>query len=181
MEKNVNFNVNARTRMLVYLTAGVILIFLFVNFFFPALGLKIKNIDKQIKLKEVELKSAINIQNKKEDIAADYKAYNGYLAENKISEADMLAGFLKEVESIAQRTKVSIVNFTPGDQSREIGGNKVFYADARLEATPDQFYSFLNAIHASRLLIKVDKLVITAKDENASALRVDATISMTVL
>ncbi len=181
MEKSTKFNLNTRTRILVYAAAAVIFIFLSEKFFFSNLGARIKNIDRQIKLKEVELKSGVSIQNKKEDIMTDFQTFKGYLNENSMSDADLEAGFLKEMEKIAQKSKVSIVSLTPGDKKSGIGGNEVFYADARIEATLDQFYSFLYEIQSSKLLIKIERMSISVKDENASALRADATISMTVL
>jgi len=181
MKKIMNFNIDARTRTLIYVTGGLVLAFLFQKFFLSALNVKIKNISRQIQLKEVDLKSGTAIQNKKEMIAEDYKAYKDYLKDKGSSDTDVVAKFLKEVETIAQKTQIAIVSLTPDNESHEVGGNKVFYADAKIEANLDQFYSFLNEIQNSRLLIKIDKLGISVKDEAGSALRIDATISMTAV
>ena len=181
MKKLINFNLNPRARILAYVAGGVIFLFLFEKFFFSNLRARIKTIDKEIRLKEVELKTGVGIQDKKGQIGLDYKIYSGYLGDQKASAVDNQTAFLKELEGIAQKTGVSIVNLTPDNQSKEVGGSKVFYADARLEATVDQFYSFLGEIQNSKLLIKIDKLTISAKDENASSLRLDTTISMTAL
>lgn len=172
---------DTRTKILAGVTMAVISIFVFEKFFFAGLRTRIKNIDREIKLKEVGLKSAIAIQNKKGTIELDYKAYKAYIDTKQLSDAGRVANFLKELESIAQKTRVSIINLTPNEQNKTIDGNKVFYADMRVEASIDELYAFLNEIQNSKLLIKVDKAAISTKDEAASTLRVDTTVSMTVL
>jgi hypothetical protein len=183
LKKMMNFDLTPRAKLLAYVTAALVFVFIFEKLFFAPLRVRIKTVDKQIKLKELELKTGVAIQNKKESIMEDYKKYKSYLQdrESKPSDADLVAKFLKELENIAQRTHVSIVNLTPDDQIRTLDGNKIFYADARIEVTLDQFYSFLSEIQSSKLLIKIDKMAVSTKDENASALRMDATISMTAI
>ena len=70
---------DTRTKMLAGLTAAVLFIFIFEKFFFAGLRLRIKTIDREIKVKEVGLKTAISIQGKKDTIEADYKAYKDYI------------------------------------------------------------------------------------------------------
>jgi len=123
----------------------------------------------------------MNIQNRKEFITEDNKAFDRYFGQGKDSDVKLVTDFLKEIEVIAQKTRVSIVNLSPENKSREEGGYKKFYADLRFEAASEQLYQFLNEIQNSRLLIKVEKIAITSRDESAASLKVDATISMAAL
>jgi len=174
-------NLNTRQNFLAAAAILLVALFLFEKLFLSGLRTKIRAMDQEIKKAETGLAVAMNVQARKEFITEDNKAYDRYFGQGKISDVKLVTDFLKEIEVIAQKTRISIVSLNPDNKPREDGGYKKFYADLRFEASSEQIHQFLNEIQNSGLLIKAEKIAITSRDESAASLRVDATISMAAL
>lgn len=174
-------NLNARQNFLAAAAVLLVALFLFDKLFLSGLRTKTKSMDQEIKKAETELAVAMNVQNRKELITEDNKAYDRYFGQGALSDVKIVTDFLKEIETIAKKTGISIVNLNPDNKAREEGGYKKFYADLRFEAASEQLYRFLNEIQNSGLLIKIEKITVTSRDESAASLKVDTTISIAAL
>ena len=171
---------NPKEKMLAYLVGGVIVIFIFQKFILGGIFYRTKKLGQEIKKSEAELSIAMSVQSRKDSIEEDNKLYGVYIPSEKLSDVAAVTDFLKEVEDIAGKSKVSIINLSPESQAKEAGAYKKFYASMKFEATPEAFFAFLAEVQKSKALVKIEKLTMSAKDEFASALRVDATMSMAV-
>ena len=115
-----------------------------------------------------------------DQIIAEYKDYEEYLNIEKLPDKEVFTKFLKEVESIAQESGISILNLAPQNTPEVALGYKKYNADLRAEAKLEQLFNFLDKIDQSTFLIRLDKLSLVPKDEQASALRMETVISIVV-
>lgn len=169
--------VKKREKILIFLVAGIIFIFLANKFLILGLKAKLKKINLQIRLEEEKLRQGLRIQKEKDRIIEEYKKYSEYFkAESQ--DREIVAKFLKEIENITQGSGVLVVNMTPENQPEQVQGYKKFRADLRAEAGVEQLFNFLYKIQESKLLIKLDKISIAPKNEEASVLRIETTISI---
>jgi len=167
-------------KLLLYATIAVVVIFVGQKLLFSGMKGKTKSSGSLITIAEARLKEGMEIQKRKSAILADFKEFKGYLNTENMPEADIATGFLREVESIAKAAKVSIINLTPNNEPLDDGGYRRYTADLRVEGASDQIFNFLKRIQISKSLIKIDKMSLAAKDEQANTLKLDTTISIAI-
>lgn len=173
--------IKKREKILIYAAAAVISIFVINKVFVSAARSGMSSLKSRIAGEEAKLRMGVEFQKRKEALVDEYKGYKEYLKKEKLPEADLFAKFLKEVENIARESRVSILSLNPQNKAEESDGYRKYTADLRMEATPEQFYDFLSRIQKSSLLLKIDKMSVTAKDESGGALRVEMLISIAIL
>ncbi len=169
-----------REKILLYVVGGLVLVYLIEEFFFSDLYKKKKEMNQQIKIQELSLVTNLDIQRRKETILLAYKKYQSYLEMAQVSDRDAIARFLKEIEKMAQGSGVSIVNLNPQNEPEQTEGYKRYTAELRIEGGLAQIFDFLYRIQNAPLLIKLDKVAIAPKNEAASILKVDTTVSLNV-
>jgi len=168
-----------REKIIFSLVMGIITIFLIQRVILSGLGVKISDLNKKIKLSEAAIKSGLSIQKNKEKIIQDYKEYAPFLT-TETQDKDVVARFLKEVEKITQESGLSVVNLTPDNKFEVTAEYKKCKAELRLEGDLEKFLNFLNKVQGREMLIKIDKLTVSSKDDQGKLLRIEATMSMIV-
>ncbi len=174
-------NLNKNQKMLLYAAvfAGVVL--LAEKTVFSGLRNKIKELHQKTRLEEANLKTAIDIQKRKDKIALEYDNYKVYLGEGNRTDTELSTKFLKEIESMAQQSGVIISSLNPRNEFKQIEEYKMYEADLRSEAGEAQMIDFLYKIQKNNMPIKVNKLVVSPKDEKAEVLKIDMTVGVIIL
>jgi len=169
-----------RQKILIYITCGIVGVFLMERFFFTSLRSKAKELNRQIKAEEANLKIGLEIQKRKERATKDYQDYRSFLSATEKSEKELFTGFLREIENLAQKSGLSILNLTPKNEPQNLKDYKKYTAELRAEASLENFIKFLEDLQNNSLLIKLDKLALTPKDEQGNILKLDATVSISI-
>jgi hypothetical protein len=170
-----------KQKKIVYAVAALVALVIVERLFFSPLRTKLKNLNQQIRLEEAELKTGISMQKRKDVISGEIGRYQSYLEiSGSLPEREIVTKFLKEIEKMAGDAHISIISLSPQTQSRDFKDAVEYNADLRAEASPYRIFEFLEKIHASGMLIGLDKLTLAPKDEQASALRLDTTLSIIV-
>ena len=168
-----------KEKVFVYVAITVVALVVLERVFFAGLRAKVAESFQKMKDEEVNLKAGLNIELRKDRITSDYRRYQVYLDAGAAgSDRELATRFLKEVEKIAKDAGVSITSLTPTAQQEEVGPGKRYTAELRAEAPLDKVLTFLSMVEKSTLLIKVDRLSLLAKDEEASALKIETRISI---
>ena len=171
-----------RDKIIVVVAGCVLFMFLTEKFLFANIRSKIKDLRRQIKVEEANLKISFEIEKEKDKIRGEISNYKGYLAvADGLSQQEVMAKFLKEMEKTAKESGVSIVGLTPQNQVEQLGNYTKYIAEMRAEGSPAQIYDFLYRVQSSKLLIRVDKLSISSKDRQAQDLKMDIAISLAVI
>ena len=173
--------INRREKILIYAGAGLIAIFLINKLFLSVIRSSMNTMKSRITSEEAKLKMGIEFQKRKDAMLAEYKGYEAYLKEEKMPEADIFAKFLKEVEGIARESRVSILTLNPQNKVEEADSYRKFTAELKVEASMEELYDFLYRVQNSKLLLKIDRMSVTSKDELGSVLRLDVSISIAIL
>jgi len=171
---------NQKQKILAYVVIGIVFVFLVERLFLSGLRGRLRGIAKEIKVEEARLRKILGVQNAKDRLSLDQKNYQGYLKTKKPEDSEATAELLKEVERLAKEAGLSVVNLNPQPAGEEKTEVRQYKADLRVEANIEQVLNFLNRVQESKLLIKVDKLTLAPKDEQASLLKMEATLSMAV-
>jgi len=171
-------NLKKKQKILCIAAAALVGIFLAERLFFFGMRTKIKNIRQQVKLAEKVLERDLALQQSKDRLVSEYNKYQVYIMPRNFSPDQLVAQFLNEIEKLAKDSAVSVVNLSPQPSPEGAKGNGRIKADLRLEATYNQVLSFMQKVQESRLLIALDRISFTPKDEQASLLRCEIVVSM---
>jgi len=174
----IKIQLKGKQKILVYTVISILVCLFIGRFIFFSLGTRLKQLKQQTKLAEANLKKGLEMQKQKGMISSDYDKYQVFLITEKMEQRQIIEELLKEVERIAKDSGASILNLSPQEAAEQ--GKGRYNADLRIEANAEQILNFLYKIQESKLLIKVDKISVSLKDEQASTLKAEATISITV-
>lgn len=173
------FKIKKREKIIFLVVLGIIILFLMEKIVFSNFRKKMRELNKKIKVQETAIRTGLSIKKSKDRIIQEYKDYAKFLIID-IQDRDIIAKFLKEMERITQDSGLSVVNLAPEEKLIETPEYKEYRANLRLEGNMEQLLNFLNKVQDSSLLIKLVKLNLISKDEQASALRIDVIVSLLV-
>lgn len=168
-----------RERLLWVSTIGLAVLFLGDRLLLSGMRAKGEALRREITEAELTLRSGVGIQKRRGLIESEQKRYGGYFVQ-AASDRELIGTFLKETERIAQEAGAMIVDLTPDNQPAKAGNYKIYKAQLKAEASTEQLLNLLYKLQSSRMLIKLDRFSITPKDDRASLMRLETTISMAV-
>ena len=138
-----------------------------------------EDLRQRIASEEVNLRMGVAIQGRREAILADQQRYGEFLTAGA-SDREAVADLLQELEGIAQRSGVAILNLTPQRRSSKGSDQTGYTAYLKAEAGVEQIFNLLHEIQTSRLLITLDQLTLTPKNDEASTMKIETTVRMVV-
>jgi Tfp pilus assembly protein PilO len=173
---------NKRDRILIFAGFGIFFLFIVQRFLFSPMFTKAGSLQQQIKLEEADLKASLEMEQQKDLIMDERLKYKDYLFSDKnVSDDEEIATFLREVETMVSASGLSIVSLTPQSQAEKGGAYKKYDAQLRVEGAPEKIYNFIYKIQNSRLLMSLSNITVTPKNPEANLLKLETTISLTVL
>jgi Tfp pilus assembly protein PilO len=167
-----------KERAIAVAAAVIIGLFLLDRTVFFAMRKKLSSCRKMITLEESRYKKNLGLLKSKDGILADYNKYRSFLEVPFNDQRQTVAELLKEVERIAQESKVSVLNLSPQESVKQEKEFNRYSADLKMEANSEKLLNFLFKIQSSAFLLKIDRLSVQPKNEEASLLKVDVTVSI---
>lgn len=168
-----------REKILFYLSVSLIIIMALQRFIFKPLSDKLTTLNEEIRAREVSLIKGLRIDRQRDEILKEHKNYEGYL-KIKGSDEEVISRFLGEIERLGRESAVSIIDIKPQSTSKR-SVYKEYIIEVRLEAPMKDLIGFLYHLNNSSLLLKVEKFILTLKDENTDILKISMLISGMVL
>jgi hypothetical protein len=157
---------------------GIVIAFLAARFLFSGLGTRFALLNSQVRLAEAQLARGLQIRNIKDSIKTDFDKYRPYLNVETMEKRQLIEVLLKEIESLAKEADISIVNLSPQEAAGEAREVKEYKADLRAEGGLTQVIGFLTRLQESKLLVRIDKLSLSPKDDTAALLKMEASLSV---
>lgn len=171
---------NKKEKILFFATVACAALFLMDRIFFSGFRQKAQELRSQIKTEELKLKKYLEVEKDKERILRDSRAYEQYIKDAPAQERKIASQLIQEIEHLAKDASVTITNLSSQETPDQASNYKRFKADLRFEARVGQALDFLSRIQESRLLVKIDKITLSPKDELASLLKGEAVVSVAV-
>ena len=163
-------NIKKREKLLAVATISVALIAVIYNFIIePVIG-RWNTIDKKITDKEIILEKYSRILRDKNTIEKLRAKYAKYFETNKLTPEEESAAALSVIEKIARQTNVKITNIKPLS-SKSYGSYNKFTFRIATEAKLDELTKFIYDLQSSDQLLKVDRMVLQAKESEASVIK----------
>jgi Tfp pilus assembly protein PilO len=169
-----------RVKFLVFVTAIGGILFLSDIFLFSPLSKESKALNREIIKTEVALRKALELQSRKEQTLQEYKNIEEYL-KLKGSDEEIVASFLREIETKARKAGVSIIDLKPQSRRQTGGDYREYLIDLRLEGKMEEIVDFIYGVESSKFLLKAKSVSLNLKDEATSLLKGEIKISGIVI
>ena len=139
---------------------------------------KFRAISQQTSASEEKFVRLLGIRQGAQAIQEEHSRYKEYLPGKEADVRVLSEALLRESERIAKEAGVSIINLSPQGTQEAILRSKILKVDLRMEGTPEKVMDFVRLVENSRLLIRIIRLSLSAKDESAALLKGELTIEL---
>ncbi len=139
----------------------------------------LSTLNNSIRDQETAIRKSMNMLLHKEAIIEESREYAAYSVESRNPEEEVV-GVLKEVESVAEKSGVSLVYVKPGTM-RQDKAAKYYYANLECEAPMEQMATFFHSLESSGKLLTIEKYQIQPKNKDSSIARCTMSVYKTVL
>ena len=136
---------------------------------------KMKSLDKEIKEKEDTIRNSLRIVTQKDRILAAKNKYSSF--SNALeSEEEEVTSLLKEIEVLANKSSVYLVDMKPAS-AKGSAGSKKYLINLNCEAQMEQLVDFIYNVENSNELLTIEKYQISPKSKASSVVKCSIYIS----
>lgn len=168
-------NLSTRENRLFYLTLAVVAVWIGQAFIVKPISAKWRRLNEQIAADSLKLEKGERLIGKKDSIKSEYEKVASGVKMAGSAEEEM-AGFLTEIESLANSTGVHLNEVKPLP-AKKLDLYKKFYADLELEGEMTQISAFMRQVQDSPRLLAIDKLTLGSKQAGTNTLKCRIVIS----
>jgi len=150
-----------RERVILYLTAGLIIFALFYNLLLAPVLDRNGELNGEIKRTRVKLSRYMRLLSQKESIQERYIKLNAAAGATD-QPAGILVSALSELEGLAKNTQIRIIDIRPSTSTSSTPRREILI-DLRTEGTMEGYLRFIYDIENSLSLLRIRKLQLNAK------------------
>ena len=141
---------------------------------------QIDSLETQIKQKEESTRRNLHIVSQKERIQSEVRTYASYFSESTQEEENMTS-FLKEVESLANKSSLSIVDMKPAGTKEDKNKVKKILIAISCEGQMEQIMDFMYNVENARSFLTVERYQVGPKSKESSVAVCTMTIAKTLM
>jgi hypothetical protein len=141
---------------------------------------RLSSIEEDIAKEEVTIKQDIRFLGYKDRIVKETQEIDPYLTKKMSTDEEMIAAFLKKIESLASQSKITLikVNPAPGQQSPDFWK---YQADLECSGNLADVISFMHLVNSDTELMKVLKFNFNGKKSDTDEIKATMTIEKIVV
>jgi Tfp pilus assembly protein PilO len=168
-------HLSKREKAIFYATTFVVSLTLLDLLIIGPIFHRIGALDKEIRDKESNIKKSMHILSQKDKIMAESTKYTSFLSQQK-SEEEEMTSTLKEVENLASKSSVYLIDIKPVGV-KTAGTSKKYSVSIDCEAQIEQLTQFMYDVENSPELLTVEKYDMGPKSKESSVARCSMSIS----
>ncbi|MFH1593560.1 MAG: hypothetical protein ABID09_02555 [Candidatus Omnitrophota bacterium] len=170
---------SAREKTILYSAMVVISLTLLDRFIVNPIFLKIRTLSAEIEEEETEIKKNLRMLSYKDKIIAERDKYTVFI--DKFStEEEGLTSLLKEVEDMANKNSIYLIDMKPRGLSGS-GESAKYTISLNGEAQMEQIVEFMYNIENSQKLLTIEKYEISPKARESSVAKCSMIISKLIM
>jgi len=128
-----------------------------------------------IEQSKMEIRKYLALEHNRIGILKAQKQIEGY-SSLKGSDEDKSAMIMSKIEAEARKSKLQILDMNFAGSSMAKGGVGLYRINLRSEGQLTSVLDFISGIERANILLHVEKIALSVKDEAGSLLKIDATI-----
>jgi hypothetical protein len=173
-------SLNENQKKLLVIAVVIVVAALFDRLLIAPTMSRLSSIEGDITKEEVSIKQDIRFLGYKDRIVQETQEIDPYLTKNMSTDEEMIAAFLKKIESLASQTKVTLIKVNPaaGEQDAEYWK---YQADLECSGELGDVISFMHLINANTELMKVLKFNFSSKKTDTDEIKATMTIEKIVV
>ena len=164
-----------REKAVLYVTVFSVSLMLLDRLIISPVFHKIGSLENEIRERELSVKKNIRILSQKDKIVKESSKYTPFFNKTK-SEEEEVTSVLKEIENLANKSSVYLVDMKPGGVKKACDAKK-YIINLSCEAQLEQLTQFMYDVENSKELLMVEKYEISPKSKESSVARCSMTIS----
>jgi hypothetical protein len=168
-----------RERAIFYVTAFIVGLVLLDRFMLSPILAKISDLDEAIGLREELITQSLLIVTQEKRIERESSRYAPYLSVPQEEEKEKTA-FLKDVENIAKKSLVYLIDIKPAGKDAG-GGSTRYFVKLDFEAQMEQVFNFFYGVTHFEQLMKIEGYQIKPKTEGSSIVTCSMSVSKAVI
>ncbi len=168
-------SLSPRERLVFNFSAAVIFLMLLDRLIISPISSQIEALNKETEQEEATIKKNLRLLAQKDKIVAQSAKFESYL-NSSLSQDEEVTAMLKEIEDLANKNSVYLLDLKPGD-IKQSGPTKKYMINLSLEAQMDQLAVFMYGVESSDRLFTIEKYQIEPKSRESSVARCSMIIS----
>ena len=145
----------------------------------PSLG-RLHDIDDSIVKEEDSLQQNIRFLAHRDKIIKEAAVFKDFFSKDVKTEEEVIAGFLRKIETIASESQVETSKITPAGQDYQKDHLK-YYVSLDCSGKFENITNFIYAVNNSRELLKVEKINLLGNTRDAEKVQANLTISKMII
>ena len=167
-----------KERLMLYV-AGTIVSALFLDrLIISPVFSRLKGLDEEIREKEISVRKNIRILSQKDRIRASSANYGSFSGGKLGSDEEEMTSFMKEMEDMANKSSVYLVDIKPGAVKGQEQFKK-YFVTLNCEAQMEQIVDFMYGLENSSRFFTIERYQITPKAKDSSLARCSIAVSKT--
>jgi len=168
-----------RERIIFYVTVSLVSLVLVDKFILSPIFNKISYLTEIINEQEESIQQSMLIVTQEKRIKDETKRYALYLSKPQ-TEEKQITEFLKEIENIAKRSSVYLVDMKPSNTLVESNSTQ-YFVRLNFEAKMEEVMNFFYHVSNYKQLIKIEEFLLKPKTEGSNIISCTLSISKSIV
>lgn len=166
---------NNKEKILIIVIGILVVLFVIKSLVLGPIYSKIASYTEEVEQSKMEIRKYLALEHSRPEILKAQKQIEGYLS-LKGSDEDKSAMVMSKIEAEARKSKLQILDMNLAGASKAKGGVGLYRINLRSEGQLANILDFISGIEQANILLHVEKIALSIKDETGSLLKMDATI-----
>ena len=172
-------HLSKRERLILNVAAFFVSMILLDRLIINPVSSKMRSLGQEIEDEKTAIKKNLRLVAQKDKISSESEKYNSYVSSSK-SEEEEMTSILKEVENLANKSSVYLIDMKPGGL-KESASTKKYLINLNLESQMEQLIEFMYNVESSNHLFIIEKYQVGPKSKESSVAKCSITISKTII
>ncbi len=167
-------------KKVLYVALGFIVLAAFDFLFLQPVSSKLKTLDVDIAQTKSDIKRDVRFLSYQKKIEKENELYRVYQTDEKKSDEEIIASFLKTIENLGREAEVVVGKLNPGESVPKKGYVQ-YFANVECNGKLENIIKFVHKIDTTNNLLKVVKMNVVGKKTSADEVTVTMKISKLII
>ncbi len=166
---------NRKEKILSIAVGTLVILFMFKSFVLGPIYAKINVYTAEIEQSKIAIRKFIALEHNRIEILKAQKQIEGYSSLRGTDEEKM-ANIMSKIEAQARKSKLQILDMNSAGLTKVRGGVVLYHINLRAEGQFKSVLDFISGIDESSILMQVEKINLSTKDETGTVLKIETTV-----
>lgn len=154
---------------------AVLFVYLFNLLVFTPLRDKFGALEENVNRSELSLRKYLELERRRDFLLGEYKNIEKYLS-LKGSSNENITAILTKIEALARKAGLTILDMKPEASAKEGEASGVYHFQLNAEGELKKMVNFIYSLEDAEILLKIDRLNLSVKDENTGVMKLESLI-----